>query len=117
MDNMKFINRSIIVITPKQPYIDWLNSLELSANKYTVELYKNDGGVYLVEDIENNKDFEATIMNNYEKFFERELKGVEPNEDKWPSKRNLELFHEWFDIHYHTVIADIANINLEYEEI
>jgi len=116
---MKTLNRTLIVITPKQPYIDWLKSLEVSGFDFVLENYQNDGGCYLIDETEFSKqsEFKKFIGKNYLYFFEKELCGIEPNKGKWPLVRNLETFNKWFNVNYHSVIVDLSQLPLQCKDL
>ncbi len=114
--NNEFLNRSLIVITPKQPYIDWLNSLNIVGNKYTVDQYRDDCTTYLVSDISDKEEVKKITNNNYRFFFEQNLRGITRERNCWPARITLELFIEWFEVRYHTMILDISDEPLGYDE-
>ncbi len=54
---------------------------------------------------------------NYEALFESELEEWYTDEKLWPKKRDIKLFHEWFEVECHTVIIDTIEGPIEDDEI
>ena len=113
---MKSINRTLILINPKQPYIDWVMKIGMEPKGATVEMHCNEGGAYLYDDFKP-KEFESIVEQNYIEYFEAELRGYAMDREKWPEDLSLIKFHEWFKITYHSVLIDKSKSPIEYEEI
>ena len=70
----------------------------------------------MVSDISNHQEFIKIVESNYRMFFERELNGIIQDRNCWPKEICVELFYDWFELHYHTVVIDISEEPLQYEE-
>ena len=111
------INRAAILLKYKAPAVKWIND----ADPYNVdpgislESVNEDRNVYLIkdEDADGPEAIAQWIKMNYEALFEKELKCWYTDENLWPKKRNLELFREWFDVDYHTVIEDTVGLPIK----
>ena len=112
---MKTLNRTLILVSPKQPFIDWLVECDFDTEA-TLELYSNDVGVYLYDEF-GRKEFIQMVENNYTKYFEAELASCTLDKEKWPNVNDLRLFQEWFVVTYHSVLSDESNLPLKHEEI
>jgi hypothetical protein len=96
-----YINRSAIIVKPKQPFLDWLNNL-----------YPNDEmddirevNTYLVTD--KIEDLETYLKKKFDKFFMMELEEWHTNKKEWPQKRNYKMFNLWFRVETSTMIYDL----------
>lgn len=96
-----FINRSAIVLTPLKPFFDWLDALYPGDDSRVFEESK----IYLVnEDILN---LEAWLKKNYDNIFKQELYSFHVDDKKWPQKRTYKMFNQWFDVAVSTSIFDM----------
>ena len=77
---------------------------------------KRERQVYLVETYEMDNQQE-NILRRYSPFiFEQELDGWILDETIWPEKRDYETFNRWFDAELHSVVIDLCDEPIEYEE-
>ena len=113
---MKIINRTLVLVTPKQPYIDWIRKQGDEFKNYSLEQSQNDGGAYLYEDFEPKK-FPTLIEQNFKLYFEDALSGHNIQKCKWPQERKLRDFYDWFCVTYHSVLEDMCDVELKQSEL
>ena len=99
------LNRSAVILRPRQPYLDWAAGL-------------NDGGVlpsvygeqtaYLLPSNEMDHDGSLTIEQCYEGLFESELANWHAIESDWPHGRTHAMFQQWFSVEWHSVVEDLC---------
>ena len=70
---MKSLNRSVAIIRPKQPYIDWANSFDDGGP--TLELEKTRANAYLIKEHGDIRQSYKFVERNYAKIFEDKLNG------------------------------------------
>jgi hypothetical protein len=99
------INRNAIVVKPKQPLVDWVNSMEPDSPSETGMI--KEGTVYLVKEKDSNEALEKWLQKNFDSIFQNELNNWYTDEDSWPQKRSYKQFTEWFDFEIHSMILDI----------
>ena len=104
------LNRAVLIVRPKQPYIDWAAGLDDSGLVPDAEGEKT---VYLIPSFEDDDEAEEILKQVYPEIFERELDAWHTDEADWPEKRTLAMFKQWFDVELHSVVEDIC----EYEII
>ena len=94
-----FIDRTVLMLRPLQPFIDWLTNL------YPDEINNfNDYNSYLInEDI----DVEAWLKKKFDKLFVMELEAWHTNKKQWPQKRNYKMFKQWFQVDISTMVYDL----------
>jgi hypothetical protein len=93
---MKTINRTVVTISPKQPYLDWANSFEDGSLELdSPQIYST---ALFLPDKYDEHNFEDFIKKVYDLIFEQklELRMVTPN--NWPENRSYKKFNEWFDV-------------------
>ena len=99
------LNRGVLIVRPKKPYLDWAASLDDSGLLPEVS---GERTVYLVFDFETDDEAEEVLETVYSEVFERELFGWHTNEEDWPKRRDLRTFKEWFSIELHSVVEDLC---------
>src|SRR5437667_5110603 len=110
---MHLINRSAIIVKPKQPYIDWANHFDAGGPTLTLEKGRRDPSVFLADDLENEPEPERIIKKYYKMIFEHELREWMTAEETWPRTRDLRTFLEWFDVCICTMVIDLSGGQLE----
>jgi hypothetical protein len=103
---MYFVDRSIAVIKPKKPFLDWLNQLPDNEVTLTLDDIRSDCTVLMVPEVNEQEDGIAYVDEIADKVFEMELASWSQDEKHWPRSRNLKTFWEWFDVEIHTVLMD-----------
>ena len=115
---MQVINRTAIVLKPKQPFLDWLNALpDNDGMTFTLERVREGGTAYLVPDYDYDEQTEECIKKVYPDLFAEELWDWCTEEDWWPERRDLRTFRKWFDVEVHSVVADLLPDDIEKEEM
>ncbi|MBV8657856.1 MAG: hypothetical protein JO142_08560 [Burkholderiales bacterium] len=103
---MYFVDRSIAVIKPKQPFLDWLNKLPDNEVTLTLEDIRSDCTVLMVPEVNEQEDGIAYVDDMADRIFEMELASWTQDDKLWPRVRNLKTFWDWFDVEIHTVLMD-----------
>jgi hypothetical protein len=111
---MNVVNRSVLVVKPKQAYINWANQLD--GPQITPDNLK-DATVFLAPDVEGPDAEESLIKRYYKSIFEHELWAWITDEKDWPPNRDLPTFYEWFHTEFHTMVVDLSNNTLESEPL
>lgn len=100
------VDRSIAIVQPKQPFLDWIESLPGSEIDITLEQLRTDSTAYLIPDFEDLEDALSSLDKIHNKIFEAELAEWSDDEDSWPKHRTLKVFWEWFDVKLHSIVVD-----------
>jgi hypothetical protein len=107
------LNRGVLIVRPKQPYIDWAAGLDDSG---LVPDRDGEQTVYLVPSFEDDDEAWEIVEDVYAEVFERELEGWHTEESAWPPNRTFAMFKEWFDIELHSVVEDLSADEIENDE-
>jgi hypothetical protein len=113
---MKLINRCVLVIRPRQPYLDWAKGVGDGDVERTLPYVVADTTAYLAPDVDAPNDIERFLRRYHKQIFERELEGWWTDDADWPTPRDLKQFKEWFEVEVHTVVADLPDEPLLREE-
>ena len=106
---MSEINRSLIILRPKQPFLDWARSLDDESKDLTLESLNEDSTVYLIPEIWQDSDQEEFLKTCYDILFEEQLEGWWRDETRWPQQRNLKVFLDWFEVEFHSLVFDLCD--------
>lgn len=87
------IFRAAIVVTPKKPFIDWINSIE-PLGEPDAEL--KEGEVHLIPDLETKEEIMRWLKKHFDLCFTEMLHSWYIDESLWPQKRTFKMFVEWF---------------------
>ncbi len=101
-----YVMRSSISTTPKQPFIDWVKTIDRD-HKLPSEAFEAE--MYLVKSFETKIQMENWLKKNYDLLFSDQLNNWLTDETFWPQKRNLKMFREWFDYELFTKVSDTVN--------
>ncbi len=105
------INRSVLLIVPKQPFYDWSNALTpdlAPTNATDVEEHNS----YLLEDELFLDDPKKELRRYWKTIFINELFGQWTDESAYP-KLNWKLFTEWFDFYRSSIVTDLVDEPLD----
>ena len=103
------LNRAVMIVRPKQPYIDWAAGLDDSG---LVPDPEDEQTVYLIPSYQDEDEAWEIIEDLYEAVFESELYGWHTDESAWPQDRDFDLFQEWFEIELHSVVEDLCDYEI-----
>jgi hypothetical protein len=68
------LNRSAVIVTPKQPFLDWLHAADPTSLALTLDEVR-EPTIYLLPDCEDAADLLARVKRCSETIFEDQLDG------------------------------------------
>jgi hypothetical protein len=86
---MNSINRQVAIIKPKEPYVEWINSLNGTDEPYTIESLNDDCTALLLPHFDDDDESLEFIRNIYMEIFETELDSWSTDKNQWPKNRNV----------------------------
>jgi hypothetical protein len=110
------VNRSVLVVRPRQPYLDWVHSLDEEGKKFTLDDLQRDCTALLVPSVESDDHQDEIVAEIYEEVFEHELWSWMQDPAVWPRKRDLATFQAWFELEFCSVAMDVVGEPIELEE-
>jgi hypothetical protein len=93
-----FINRGVVVLRPREPFVEWALALHGEAGLMTAAEIRSDATAYLIPDFEYSSEAYQWLEENHELFFALELAGWQEDTALWPADRGWSVFQEWFDV-------------------
>ena len=106
---MKTIDRSVAVLKPKKPLIDWLNALPDTDQHFSLSELQADCTVLLVPEYDSDQEALKFIKKIYKDIFERGWIHMYTDPNYWPLKRDYKTFVQWFEIELHSEVFDCVN--------
>ena len=103
---MELINRGVVVIKPKPPFQEWVNSDPTVSSPVSMENLQQDCTAILVPDFFGPQDALDYLEPLKPALFEMELEGWNLDRGTWPSKRTNEVFDAWFELEVHSMVWD-----------
>jgi hypothetical protein len=111
---MSMINRCILIVKAKQPFLLWLQSLPDPAN-FTLQQINRDNATYLLPEYDADDDRKKLLRRYSNLIFEEQLSSWWRDETDWPAKRDVKTFTQWFDVEFHSVVLDLVDKPLLHE--
>ena len=96
-----------MVVKPKQAFLDWVRSLDPAEESETLESLRDDCNAYLIPEYELDSHKMEILNWCFEAVFQEELYAWHVVESDWPQQRDLEMFLEWFDVEFHSLVFDL----------
>lgn len=116
-DFMYNIDRSAVILTPKEPFLTWLNSVEQDGNQWSLNEIRSDPTVYLIPSQETEVRAAHYINSIYSELFNRVLEEWIMEKELWPKELTLDMFYDWFDIYFYSSIIDTDAAPIQKDEI
>jgi len=116
---MRVINRTAVTVVGAQPFLDWTLATVGDANRgaLTVPRAKTFGSAYLLPEVELEEDLQEWIEENAGWLFEFQLSAWTEDESTWPATRDLKTFLAWFRVDIHNIVVDVADDEIEGEDL
>jgi hypothetical protein len=116
---MRVINRTAISVVAGPPYVEWTRQRDADVDKglLTVVRAQPYGSAFLLPEVELEEDVHEWVEDNAAWLFEFQLAAWTDDESLWPTTRDLKTFREWFRVDIHAVVVDVAEDEIEGEEL
>jgi hypothetical protein len=111
------INRSALIVTPAQPFLDWLHQVDPTSARLTLEDLQREPTIYLVPECDSQDQAIEYLGMSVSDIFEEHLDGWYRVPVVWPKERDLPTFQRWFEFSFHSMIVDLGDYALEHEEL
>jgi hypothetical protein len=106
---MKSINRGVVVIKPREPFLEWINRESPLSLPVTMEYLYQDCTAILVPDLYSLEDMLDYLEPLKPMLFEAELKAWNRDPTTWPQERTAETFDAWFKPEVHSEVWDAVD--------
>ncbi len=114
---MYFVDRSAALIKPKQPFLDWLKSVEENELDITLAQLQCECNMFLIPPYNTPEEAVAYIDEIYLDLFKIELSGWYEDPAVWPEDMSLQAFWEMFEISFHSMVIDTQEAEIQNDPI
>jgi hypothetical protein len=114
---MNLINRGVVVIKPKEPFLDWVNRDLALSSPVTMEELRRDCTAILVPDLGSLEAALDYVEPLKPRLFEMELEAWDRDPTNWPEERTSARFDTWFELEVHSMVWDAVDAPVVKEEI
>ncbi|NDY84504.1 hypothetical protein G3I67_14865 [Orrella sp. NBD-18] len=114
------VNRTLILIMPLQPALDWLFATDPSLiQQISLDSLRQEQDAYLVSEDKFNSpdDAKRWVERHWKEFFSQFLGAWYVDESLWPKGRTLNMFKEWFEVQHHSMVWDLSRDPLIREQL
>lgn len=105
---MSAIDRVALILTPKQPFVDWVRSLPGMDPNTSAEAAKREPLTFLLPFTQDTEGLREFVRQGNELFFVQALALWCEREEDLPLSRGLETFEAWFDWSLAPMVMDLA---------
>ncbi len=116
MQGVRTLNRSALVVRPREPYLRWAASLDATARGHA-KVLASRVAIYLVPEDPAGEEESAPIEEYFEEIFSRELETWTTDEGQWPLQRDFATFRDWFEVTAESMVVDLGTERVRVEEI
>lgn len=106
---MVTLNRTAIVVTPKQPFLDWLHATDPTSVEVTLDELTRDPTIYLIPECDTDHDLIPILRSSCEQIFKEQLAGWYTDRSVWPRDRGFDVFCRWFHYRRHSMLIDLSD--------
>lgn len=109
------INRSVVIVKAKEPFVNWLAMLP-DPTAISLEELNREPNAYLLPECDNEAEREVIIQRCYTGIFEEELDAWWTIEDDWPKIMDYQVFKQWFHLEFSSFVFDLTDDMLSDDE-
>ncbi|MEX2468000.1 MAG: hypothetical protein WD995_13905 [Gemmatimonadota bacterium] len=109
-----FLNRGVLVVRPRQPFVDWVCSFE-DGTPVDPEDAWDSVNSFLIPEFDDPEETLEWIHGNVDTVFEIMLNDWITEPDSWPADRGWTAFEEWFEFEYVDLAWDLVDEPLSSE--
>jgi hypothetical protein len=109
-----FLNRGVLVVRPRQPFVDWVCSFE-DGDAVDPEDAWASVNSFLVPEFDDPDETFEWIQGNVDTVFDIMLNDWITEPGDWPADRGWTTFEEWFEFEYVDLAWDLVDEPLSSE--
>ena len=80
------LNRSAIVVKPRQPFLDWLHTADPTSRNLSVRELVQEPTIYLIPECDTEEDVQGVLQELCEEIFVEQLASWFTDESTWPAR-------------------------------
>lgn len=106
---MVTLNRSALVVKPRQPFLQWLHAADSTSRRLTLPDLSREPTIYLIPECDTPADVEDVLHELCDEIFAEQLAGWYTDTETWPEDRSFDVFCQWFDYQHHSMLVDLCD--------
>jgi hypothetical protein len=103
------LNRSAVVVKPKQPFLDWLHTADPTSHRLTLGDLSREPTIYLLPECNTEADVQELLSERCKEIFVEQLAGWFRDEETWRRDRSFDVFCRWFEFRHHSMLVDLSD--------
>jgi hypothetical protein len=103
------LNRSAIVVKPRQPFLDWLHMADPTSRNLSLRELAEEPTIYLIPECDTEEDVRGVLQELCDQIFVEQLASWFTDESTWPRDRGFDVFCRWFDFQHHSMLVDLCD--------
>lgn len=109
---MHSLDRHLVIIKPKEPFLNWLKSHFEANSVLTLNDIREDAAAFMIPQADHPEQDEKYIRSIFPDLFDMILEEWHLDENTWPKNRDYELFKKWFEVEIHTIVIDTVESSI-----
>ena len=106
---MRTWNRTAVVVTPKQRFLDWLHAVDATSADLTLVELLREPTVYLLPESASDEQAAEFLAEACGEIFKEQLNAWYRVPSAWPQDREIENFKRWFSYSFHSMMIDLCD--------
>ena len=107
-----FLNRGLVVLRPREPFITWVRDADPEHAGVADELLAGYLGAYLIPQFESDEESWGWIRTNASLVFSVVLNEWYTDRSVWPTRRDWDALQEWFQVEFTELVWDLVDESL-----
>jgi hypothetical protein len=102
------LNRAAVALRPKRPFLEWASKAKPESPSTPADVAEafRERTVFLIPEFETSERATEILGDWAELLFEEMLEAWSLDIGAWPKGREWEVFKEWFEIEFFSVVVD-----------
>jgi hypothetical protein len=109
MSEIWFVNRGLVVLRPKEPFLAWVREADPSDSPLDDDAVESRPIAYLIPQLDGDDESWDWVRMNCGFLFEFACNEWYTTESLWPARRDWAAFQEWFGIEFIELVWDLVD--------
>ena len=102
-----FLNRGLVILRPKEPFIQWVSRIAADDPVPVDELAQ--ASTYLIPEFQTEDESWDWIRSNSSLLFDLALNEWDADESEWPTVRDWPALSDWFQVEFVDLVWDLVD--------
>jgi hypothetical protein len=106
---MREVDRGLIILQPKQAFVDWLNCGAIVGDPISLAEARQDNDAFLIPEFDSEGEAMAYVVLHATEILEHALEDWCGDNSPWPEKLDSKLLLAWFDVKMCSLLFDMVD--------